>query len=183
MDFPISMGSRENFDLVFRTYYQALVSFASTYLDREIAEDVVSNMFFKLWQKKHKINDQSHLKFLLYRAVRNACLNAIKLNQNAANRAEYIAQESEQFEPSVVNNIIHAEVLAEIYRAINMLPSQCARVIALSYVDGLSNAEIAKEMGLSEQTVKNHKGRGLKALKENLSNDALMLLLVLVHLK
>jgi RNA polymerase sigma-70 factor (family 1) len=183
MDFPISLGNRDNFDLVFRAYHQALVSFACTYVDNEMAEDVVSNVFFRLWQNNHSINDPSHLKFMLYRAVRNACLNNIKVTRNSVRRAEYVASESEQFEPPFINAIIHAEVLAEIYRAINMLPSQCAKVITMSYVDGLSNSEIAAEMGLSEQTVKNHKGRGLKILKESLSNDALMVLLLLTYLK
>lgn len=183
MDFPISLGNRDSFDLVFRIYYQALVSFARTYVNNEMADDVVSNVFFRLWQNKHHVNDPSHLKFMLYRAVRNACLNTIKAKQNSAIRAEYVAAESEQVEPPFINNIIHAEVLAEIYRAINLLPSQCARVITMSYIDGRTNSEIAAEMGLSEQTVKNHKGRGLRILKESLSNDALMMLLLFTYLK
>lgn len=76
--------------------------------------------------------------------------------------------------------LIRAEARAEIYRAVGDLPSQCSKVVALSFFEGLSNAEIADQLGLSEQTVKNHKVRGLNILRDRLSGDAMSLLMLAI---
>ncbi|WP_461791540.1 RNA polymerase sigma-70 factor [Pedobacter sp.] len=183
MQFPICMGQHESFDLVYRTYHQALVYYAKKFVDAEDASDLVENIFVRLWEKRTTLNDEEHIRKLLYLSVRNACLNHIERKNNTNKRHRVVADQTLIDVESHLHTMMHAEVLAEVYRAINQLPLQCARVITLSYVDGKSNGEIAEEMGLSEQTVKNHKTRGLKILKDNLSDSALILLLMLAHLK
>lgn len=183
MEFPISMGQHESFDLVFRTYHQALVYYAKKFVDAEDASDLVENIFVRLFEKRTMLNDEEHIRKLLYLSVRNACLNYIELKNNANKRHQIVADQTLIDVESHLQTMMHAEVLAEVYRAINQLPLQCARVITLSYVEGKSNGEIAVEMGLSEQTVKNHKTRGLKILKDNLSDGALILLLMLEHMR
>lgn len=183
MEFPISMGQHDSFDLVFRTYHQALVYYARKFVDAEDASDLVENIFVRLFEKRTTLNNEEHIRKLLYLAVRNACINYIELKNNANKRHRIVADQSLIDVESHLQTMMHAEVLAEVYRAINQLPLQCARVITLSYVEGKTNTEIAHEMGLSEQTVKNHKTRGLKILKDNMSDSALILLLMLAHLK
>lgn len=183
MQFPISMGQHESFDLVFRTYHQALVYYAKKFVDAEDASDLVENIFVRLWEKGTTLNSEEHVRKLLYLSVKNACLNYIERENNATRRHQIVAERTLIDVESHLQTMISAEIMAEVYRAINQLPLQCARVITLSYVEGKSNGEIALEMGLSEQTVKNHKTRGLKILKDNLSDGALILLLMLAHMK
>ncbi|MNR35643.1 RNA polymerase sigma factor [compost metagenome] len=72
--------------------------------------------------------------------------------------------------------MIRTEVWAEIYREINKLPVQCSKVISLSFVEGLKNDEIAQELDISIQTVKNQKSMGVKLLKQKLSKSGFLLL-------
>lgn len=179
LQFPLLMGKQDGFELVFRTYHQALLSFARKYIDADDANDVVENVFVRVWQHNQQMANAEHLRAFLYRSVYNGCLDFIKVSKRAEGRYQLIADQAEQSEPAVIQEIIRAEVLAEIYRAINDLPSQCSKVIRMSYLEGMTNSEIAASLDLSEQTVKNHKGRGLKILRDTLSGEALLLLMVL----
>lgn len=182
-EFPINMGEETAFDLAYRTYHQPLRFFSAKFVGDEDAEDVVENLFLKLWHKQQEIKSREHLQAFLYHSIRNACLNHIKVSKNTERRYEIFGQENPDVEESHIKEMIRAEVLAEVYRAINRLPSQCSKVISMSYIDGLSNKEIAEKMELPEQVVKNYKQRGLKILKGNLSGTAMITLMVMPFLK
>lgn len=180
MDFPIYLGKEDVFDLVFRTYHQPLLYYAKKFVDQEDADDLVENLFLKVWHKHPEMSSEAHLRNYLYLSLRNICLDHLKLRASEARRYERVMAETELTEESHIHTLISAEVMGEIYREINNLPLQCARVISMSYIDGKSNAEIAAALDLSEQTVKNHKGRGLKILRENLSVETLVLFLLAI---
>ncbi|RWU07447.1 RNA polymerase sigma factor [Pedobacter chitinilyticus] len=177
--FPIYLGKEMGFELAYRSYHQPLRFFATRYVSEEDAQDLIENIFVRLWHKNQVFDSPSHLQAFLYRAAYNACLSHIKAVKNAENRHHLVGSNTPEAEESFMQTMIRAEVLAEIYRAINSLPLQCAKVITLSFVDGLSNKEIAQQLDLTEQTVKNHKVRGLKILRDQLSGDAMVLLLSL----
>lgn len=183
LEFPINLGNAVSFDLAFRIYHQPLRFFASKFVGNEEAEDVVENLFLKLWDKQQEMKSREHLQAFLYHATRNACLNHIKVAKNAEKRYETLGLENPDIEESCLNEMIRAEVLAEVYRAINNLPLQCSKVISMSYLEGLSNKEIAENMKLPEQVVKNYKHRGLKILKDHLSGPALVTFMMLPYLK
>lgn len=171
------------FDQVYKTYYHRLCFYASRFIKADQAEDVIESLFLKLWDKKKIFETEDHLKAFLYHAVRNACLDHLKISYNAAVRAgTYIATQALP-DPDPLNHLIEAEALAEIYQAIDQLPAQSARVIRMSFIEGRDNAEIAAAMDLSIQTVKNYKSNGLISLKTKLSKDAfsLLALLALLH--
>ena len=179
MDFPINVGERDSFDLVFRTYHQPLIYYASKFVDVDDAGDLVENLFVKLWQKSPELASEAHLRNYLYLALRSHCLDYQKSRMREASRHQKVMAETDLTEQSHLEQLMSAEVLAEVYRAIHNLPLQCSRVITLTFLEGKSNAEAAEELGLSEQTVKNHKVRGLKILKGNLSGEAFTILTVL----
>lgn len=176
-DQPVSMGDMRAFDLIYKSYYHPLCFYACKFVDEEDAQDIIESLFLKLWKKKHVFKSAEHLKATLYHAVRNACLDFVKVAKNASLRYETIAREG-MLNEDHLQLMIRAESLAEIYRAVNELPTQCSKVIRMSFLEGLSNAEISAELGISDQTVKNHKGRGLSILKYRLSGEKLMLLML-----
>jgi len=181
IEFPISMGEGAPFDWTYRIYHQPLRYYSAKFVGVDDAQDVVENVFLKLWQKKQHIESKEHLQALLYHATRNASLNHVKTSTNAQIRQKIFEEEHSVNEDTYLEEMIRAEVFAEIYRAINKLPSQCGKVISLSYITGLSNKEISEEMGLPEQVVKNYKLRGLKVLKDNLSGSAMITLMAMIR--
>lgn len=146
------------------------------------AEDVVEELFVRLWNRQQHFTDEGHLKAFLYRSTKNACLDFIKKTERSGARNSFYASEVYENEEGYLNEIIRAEVIRELYQAIEDLPAQCNKVIKMSYVEGKSNQEIADELSLSLQTVKNHKARGLAILKSNLPTDKFRLLLLIPYL-
>ena len=179
LDTPIQLSHSATFDVVYKSYYHPLRFYATKFVQPEDAEDIIENLFLKCWNKKQEFNTTLHMQAFLYHAVKNACLDHIKVSKNKEQRHLTIASSSPSIPADHLHRIIQAEVLAEIYRAVNDLPPQCSKVITLGYIEGLNNMEIASTLGLSEQTVKNYKGRGLNLLKEKLSGSAFALLLLL----
>lgn len=83
-------------------------------------------------------------------------------------------------EKNVINNIIQSEVLAEVYQALATLPESCQRISRMSYLEGLKNEEIAVKLGITVNTVKTQKQRGLQLLRLRLNPEIFNLLLLLL---
>jgi RNA polymerase sigma-70 factor (family 1) len=175
----LSMGDPPTFDGLFRAYFAPLRHFTADFLESDDdAKDVVEDLFVKLWQRKQCFENTQHAQAYLYRCARNACLNYLKHGRRVSLKYEILIADTGEIEEDYLTQMIRAEVWGEIYRAIENLPSQCSKVITMSYIDGNSNAEIADMLNLSLQTVKNHKVRGLHILKDILPGNLFMLLVM-----
>jgi len=153
---------------VFRFYYPSLCQFTSRLVGAEFAEDLVEELFLKLWSSKRTFNTEEHLKAFLYHSIKNASLDFLKTTKRAVDRNTLFAAEHSINEADYLAGIIRTEVLMELYQAIAELPKEKGRIIKMTYLDGKSNQETAAELGISIQTVKNQKLRGLALLKNKL---------------
>lgn len=169
MDFaPIAAGDRPAFEALFRLHYRPLCAFAVGYLkDMDQAEDLVQDLFFRLWLDREKVNITTSTKAYLYAAVRNRCLNAVKagsrmrvLNEEVDDRP----QDDERTEDE------HTERIARVQAAIEMLPEERRKVFKLSRYEGLKYHEIAARLGISVKTVENQMGSALKTLRTELAD-------------
>ena len=153
-----------NFDDLFRYNYRPLCLYALHYLqDVDLSEDIVQESYAALWEKlqegEHILNRKSYL----YMMVRNRCLDHL--------RKKGIPTES--LKPYDTYGIIddddaqeRAQTEARMWTAIDSLPEKCREVFILSKRDGLKYEEIAEELGLSVNTVRNQISKALKVLKE-----------------
>lgn len=176
----IDMRQKEVFDKYFRTYYQSLCYFAYNYLkEQEGAEDVVQDMFIKLLDTAGNFDSEEHLKYYLYKSVRNACLNQIRLTSIRAEILENVQKNSPEEENDFFVSVVRTEVYGEIMKAVQGLPSECGRVFKLSYIDGYSNEEVADQLAISVNTVKSQKNKAKAQLRERLKGLYPVLLLFL----
>ncbi|WP_162842709.1 RNA polymerase sigma-70 factor [Mucilaginibacter pineti] len=181
---PIHMGEATDFERIFLLYHAPLRYYCEQLTGvEEECEDIVSHLFLKLWQKQVEFKSAAHAQAYLYRSAKNACINFIRNGKTAFEKEEVLSSTSTEFSENHLDVIIRTEVWAELYRAIAGLPPQSRKVITMSYLEGMSNQEIADEMNLSLQTVKNHKVRGLSLLKEGLPDASLILLFSCMLLK
>jgi len=174
------MGKKDDFELIFRSYYAPLKRFIKNSMSINDADDLVENLFVTLWEKQIKFESLDHMRAFMYRSAGNAGKNYLQLHQNS--KRESLEDPDILETESHLTEMLKTEVIAELMRAINGLPSQCGKVISMAYIEGLSNSEIAVQLGINEQSVKNTKHRGLKILKQNLSSESFMLLLLMNYL-
>lgn len=179
----LCMGNKQVFTRIYRLYFGSLCYFSFRFVgDDADAEDIVEEVFTKLWQQSKCFNNEEHLKAYLYQAIHHASLNLLRSKAHAQERQFKFATEIPDTEESYQHNIIRSEIYGDIYRAVMELPAQSGKVIRLAYLEGMKNEEIALEMGLSVQTVKNYKLNALKILKGKLSKEVFQLLLLLPYL-
>lgn len=167
------------FSQVFNSYYSAMCLFATPYVGKEHAEDVVEDVFLKLLLLDFSFNDTAHLKSYLYRSVKNACLDYIKTTVRQHERQGIYADEMDDFDKDYATKIMQTEAIRILHQAVNTLPQQTAEVLKLTYLEGMSNQEAADELKVSINTIKTQKQRGLSKLRQILPKDQLNLLITL----
>ena len=85
----IRNGDKSEFESLFRSSYVSLVRYAKTLIkDHDTAEEIVQDLFFRLWQDKEKLNIESSLNGYLFRSVHNKCLHYIEHTRVVERHAE-----------------------------------------------------------------------------------------------
>lgn len=161
--------TKEEFDHIFISYHASLCGFANGLVhDVHIAEDLVSDVFMKVWERKHTMSLVIDYRPYLYQSVRNCCYTYLK----QAKRFNF--QEDVPFEIANEEDleIVHIEITRQVMVALEQLPSQCSKVIKMAYLDNLSTSEIASQLGITESTVYNQKAKGKSLLRKLLSQRA-----------
>ena len=173
-------GNPRSFSSIFNTYYSALCFFAERMiLNKEEAEDIVGESFVKLWRLHENFETMQNIKAFLYITTKNACLNFIKQSERTAKNKSDLVYTLAKKEDHVLTEITKVEVLREVHAAIESLPPQCRKIVRMSFVEGMKNDEIAQQLSLSVNTVRNQKARAVYLLKMKLLNTNLLVLLYL----
>ncbi|MBK6265507.1 RNA polymerase sigma-70 factor [Marivirga sp. S37H4] len=164
----IISGDIKAFEALFNDYYDRLAYFAYQYLkDKDNAEDVVQELFSKLWVNRQKLSIETSINAYLYSAVRNACLNQLKHQKvkEAYFSASGTTMEYDEFIP----NKIDAEDLGQLIQScIIDLPPERQKIFLLSREQDLKYKEIAEKLGISVKTVEAQMGKALRFLRERL---------------
>ncbi len=168
-------------EALFKKHYKSLCHFAWEMTgDMSIAEDIVSDAFLVYFKQKDRVSDdETAIKNFLYSTVRFSCYNLAR-QRKIVNRYWEKNGYLDHYDSEIENNIIRSEVLAEILSIVATLPSSCQQVFRKGYLEGLSNAEIAEEMGIRINTVKTQKQRGMEVLIRKLNPEFLALFIFFI---
>ena len=148
---------------LFRYHYRPLCIFALHYLkDIDASEDVVQEAFGLLWEKLSAGEKVVNQKGYLYSIVKNRSLDILRKRGSVGEAISLDGSVDDIEEPTVED----AEVEARLWTAIDSLPEKCREIFLMSKRDGLRQEEIASELGISLQTVKNQVSKALKILKD-----------------
>lgn len=153
-----------NIDDLFRLNYRPLCLYALHYLqDTDLAEDMVQECFTTLWEKIRQGFSITNRRAYLYMAVRNRCLDHLRRK----------GVQTESLKPHDTYGIIEEDdaeqrsaIEARLWTAIDSLPEKCRQIFLMSKRDGLKYEEIAEELGLSVNTVRNQISKALNTLKD-----------------
>jgi RNA polymerase sigma-19 factor, ECF subfamily len=176
----IQQRDSQEFETYYKEYYIAFHLAAVTYLkDAAIAEEIVNDVFVKLWEAADTIRIDSSLKSYIYRAVINRSLNVLDKNKRTRlEKEQYNRLPQGSFESQAMED---NELKVKLYEAIDQLPEQCQKVFRMSRFEELKQQEIADRLGISIKTVKNHITLALKQLSRVVTDwKALSLCIALV---
>lgn len=174
------LGEEKSLEFIIRRFQTELVFFANNILQQlEVAEEIVDDSFLKVWQRRTDFDALPALKSFLYKSVKNACLDYLKSPKNR--RHQDIMNIDFEF-PSpddMEAKMIYAELLGLIYREAEQLPLKQKQVFLMSYIEGLSTAEIAGKLAISANAVSINKHEATKTMRKLLDSMAWILLLFL----
>jgi len=160
----------DNDETAFRQFYTdnvfRLFQFAFTFIqNREQSEEIVNDVFLKLWQNRSRINQIDNISVYLYVAVKNTAANYLR-QQKGKERVDmenhvvhhfYLSPDPEQL-------LITDELRKRIAASIDGLPARCKLIFKLVKEDGLSAAEVADILDISYKTVTTQLTIALKKL-------------------
>ncbi|MCL3780331.1 RNA polymerase sigma-70 factor [Prolixibacteraceae bacterium JC049] len=171
------------FELLFKQHYSNMCAYAFNFVkDQEVAEELVQNIFFKLWVNRKSIEIESSVESYLFRSIRNAALNLIKHINIREEYKKHKQSEDQWQEQNDADFSTETELQKLIRQAINKLPEQRRKIFIQSRYDGLKYREIADKMGISIKTVENQMGKALGFLRTELKDYLPVILLFFSHL-
>jgi RNA polymerase sigma-70 factor (family 1) len=171
------------FKKVFDQFFPSLCYFAERLIsDKEEAEDIVLDLFTRLWSGKRTFESVHGLKGFLYISTRNSCLNFIQSKKKRElSKKEVIYLSQNDINGSLLDReLINAQIMQDIYRQVEELPRQCRQIFKMIFFEGLTTAEIAETLGIASKTVLNQKLKAIQLLKGELLKKKLYLPLVLL---
>ena len=168
----IRQGDKGQFELLFRSSYISLVRYAKTLIkDHDTAEEIVQDLFFRLWQNKEKLKIESSLNGYLFRSVHNRCLHYIEHNRVVERYAEEISYRQPESQESPSDILHYKELQAKIASILERLPERCGKIFYMSRFEGLKYTEIAEKLSVSIKTVESNMGRALKEFRKELTEQ------------
>ena len=173
----IKKGDESAFEELFRKYFTGLCIYACEFVKKnEVAEEIVEDVFCKIWEKRKSLEVTVSLKSYLYRSVYNTSLNYLKSEKHHMKNQDNLADNFENMLPiSTPGDITSSSLLSEelemkIEQAINSLPEKSQIIFRLSRFEGLKYSEIAEKLNLSVKTVETQISRVLKKLRVQLKD-------------
>lgn len=164
----IAQGNQKKFRQLMELTADELLNFAMGFLrKKEVAEEIVSDVYVKIWNNRAEIVNIHNLKSYLFICVKNGCLSYLR---KIKNEKIVLLDEYQDFHFLSVegpeDDALEKEVIIEIHKAIDALPPKCKLAFTLAKINGLKHKEIAEVMEVSEKTVNNHLVSAVKKITE-----------------
>ncbi|MBB2949983.1 MULTISPECIES: RNA polymerase sigma factor [Sphingobacterium] len=165
-------GEPEGLRFLYKTFYGAMCFYLEKmHLDSYKVEELVQDVFIKLWDRHKDFDHFSAIRSFLYTSCRNAALNLIHKEKRQQEQIKSYISQLDILEWPVSNQIIYLETLREIHEAIFALPEQCSKIMSMLTIEELSPQEVADALGITTSTVYNQKKRAIDLLQLRLTRD------------
>jgi RNA polymerase sigma-70 factor (ECF subfamily) len=154
---------------LYDTYYNTLVYFSLSIIqDQQQAEDIAAESLMKLWQTPARFDSIGKLRGYLFTLARNASLNYLKHIRVRERTSQEIAREEDLEDSRMEALMIESDLMRLVYQEIARLPASYREVVELLYLEEKSSAEVAEQLGITMENLRQRKGRAIKELKTEL---------------
>lgn len=165
----LKLDSHDAFVEIFRLYYSGLVMFCSQFIDdRDACEDIVQDVFVKIWEDRHRLEIRRSLKSYLTALVQNRALDELRRDKVKAHYATGNHVRILSLSPE--EHLFYSELNDALDRAIDSLPPPVRDTLLLNLNERLSYPRIAAVLGVSVRTVESRMSKALKFIRESLKD-------------
>lgn len=166
-------GDEQSFGQLYMALMPNLLQFSQSIIkNKELAEEIVSDVFIKIWQNREHLSGIENFKLYLYVSTKNTALNYLSRHF----RKEVLSLDdtsitlaSVSYNPEQI--LITSELVNRINAVITMLPVRCKLIFKLAKEDGLKYSEIAQLLNISIKTIDNQMAIAVKKIGKAISFD------------
>jgi RNA polymerase sigma-70 factor (ECF subfamily) len=178
----LKKGDYNAYTLLMNNYYKNLCGYANLFTkDPSMSEDIVQNVFVKLWVYRKKVDSNIPIKRYLHKSVYNEFIDQYRKNKSVISLEEKHLR--------TINTIIDdnsfdiEKLMTRVNNEIEKLPEKCKKVFILNKKEGLTHDEIAEYLQISKKTVEGHITRAFKILNQKLGKKIKSILIILFDFK
>jgi RNA polymerase sigma-70 factor (ECF subfamily) len=178
----LKKGDYNAYTLLMNNYYKNLCGYANLFTkDPSKSEDIVQNVFVKLWVYRKKVDSNIPIKRYLHKSVYNEFIDQYRKNKSVVSLEEKHLR--------TINTIIDdnsfdiEKLMTRVNNEIEKLPEKCKKVFILNKKEGLTHDEIAEYLQISKKTVEGHITRAFKILNQKLGKKIKSILIILFDFK
>lgn len=176
------IGKENAFEEIYNHYAADLINFAAYRLESlSEAKDIVQDIFLDLWIKREALTITRSLRAYLFNAVRFKVIDHIRKNIHREYYSDIVKSLYATNDNSTFDNILYNDMNIYVESEIKKLPCRIREAYQLSRVQHLSISEIARQMNVSEQTVKNQITTAMKRLRPIISKILIIITLLFIH--
>jgi RNA polymerase sigma-70 factor (family 1) len=177
----MSEGSETAFKTLFEQYRNKLYHYLHHITkSREVAEEIVMDVFLKLWLGREMVIEINHFDAFLFRVAQNKAIDFLRsANRDHALR-HHLWEEMQSAADRADSRVICTEIETTIRQAVSHLSPQRQLVYQLSREDNLTHDQIASRLNLSKNTIKNHIVESVRFIRGYLHNHEEMIILIIV---
>lgn len=173
----LSKGDEDAFRLIYDRYLKVVYHTAFRYLHREeLAQDIVQEVFSTLWSKRERFTQVRSLESYLISMTHHQVYAQFRKWATESRSCQIYAEEIDWVTRDTDHIIRTQQSEAILQELVDKLPAQQKLVYKMSRNEGMTHEAIARELNLSQGTVKNHLVRALQFLRQNLSHHIGMLI-------
>ncbi|PSL47963.1 RNA polymerase sigma-70 factor (ECF subfamily) [Chitinophaga niastensis] len=177
----IQADCEESYEALYNKYASQLYVFTAHKLhSREIAEELVQDVFIKLWEKRAQLDIQTSVTGYLFKMMRNEILQYFRSFKDNEVFIEEMAGFDLNTKSRTDDSIHFKEMEISLKAIINALPQKCREIFIMSRDQELTVKQIAGKLDLSDQTVKNHITKALATLRKELKQITYLFLTALL---
>ncbi|WP_195472579.1 RNA polymerase sigma-70 factor [Bacteroides xylanisolvens] len=166
----MDIEKEKTFKMLFEKHYQQLYQHALSFMkDEETAKDIVNDVFLFFGENFDRFSNSTLYLSLLYTLVRNHCIDHLRHYDVEDKYIQYL--KFAFTEEDIDYYTQYQELLDEAFKRLNALPKQAREVVYACLVEGKNYKEVAEQMGISPNTVKNHIVQSLSKMRKETENS------------
>ncbi|HAE68706.1 MULTISPECIES: RNA polymerase sigma factor [Sphingobacterium] len=180
----LKTDGQEGFVAIYRKFYKQLLFFILGYLkENRVAEEIVADVFVKVWERRSDFHTMENLKAFIYISAKNASLNVIRserskgIHESLTNYEDLLVDDRDVF-----SKMIHAELIHSIFIEVGKLPEKQREVFNMTYLEDKTVEEIAEELQMSPTAVYTNRSRAIHTIRTLLGTKNALTLLAFLSL-